>query len=184
MRGDFTMGEREAQESLSPQPVVPDSVQPLAFAQLGQGRIDETEGTYQRVAKVSPPIAAAGLGDLALYQGRLNNAVAIFERGAAADIAAKSPDAAAEKLVALAYTQLTRGRQTSGDRRGRAGAGGRQRSKNQVSGGPYSGGAGAADRAREMAAGLASQLQAGTTGLRENHRRRSRAQERAAGRSG
>ena len=51
----------------------------------------------------------AGLGDLALYEGRFADAVEIFRQGAAADLEAKNPDRAARKLTSLAYAQLLRG---------------------------------------------------------------------------
>jgi len=53
--------------------------------------------------------AAAGLGDLALYEGRFADAVKIFEQSAAAAVAANNPDVAAMKFAALAYAQLSRG---------------------------------------------------------------------------
>ena len=67
--------------------------------------------TYQKLEAVSPwgkSLAASGLGDLALYQGRLRDAVQIFEKGAAADLAAKKPDSAADKFVMLAYANVLR----------------------------------------------------------------------------
>ena len=45
--------------------------------------------------------AAAGLGDLALYEGRFSDAVRILEQGAAADLASKNTDSAAMKFAAL-----------------------------------------------------------------------------------
>jgi tetratricopeptide (TPR) repeat protein len=46
---------------------------------------------------------------LAIYEGRYRDAVRILEKGAADDSVAKNPDAAADKLSALAYVQLLRG---------------------------------------------------------------------------
>ena len=54
-------------------------------------------------------MAASGLADLAVYEGRLADAVRILEQGAAADLAAKNPENAADKFVALGHTQLLRG---------------------------------------------------------------------------
>jgi len=48
-----------------------------------------------------------------MYQGRVREAVQILEKGAAADLAAKSPDAAADKFAMLAYAQLLRGEKQS-----------------------------------------------------------------------
>ena len=52
--------------------------------------------------------ATSGLGDLA-RKGRFADAVQIFEKGAAADLAAKNRDRAAIKLVSIAYAKLMAG---------------------------------------------------------------------------
>ncbi len=90
----------------------------------------------------------------------MTEAVALFERGAAADVAAKSPDAAAEKLVALAYTQLTRGDNARAIAAAERALATGSAVKIRFLAGRILAEAGSADRAREMAAGLASQLQA------------------------
>jgi tetratricopeptide (TPR) repeat protein len=46
------------------------------------------------------------LADLAAYEGRFAESVRTLEQGVAADLAAKNSDAAADKFVALAQTQL------------------------------------------------------------------------------
>jgi eukaryotic-like serine/threonine-protein kinase len=107
--GDFQAAEREALEVQKLDPTFPKSFISLAFARLGQGRVPEAVQTYQALQKVSPSDAAFGLADVALYQGHLSEAARILEAGAAADVAAKSPDRAADKLAALAYTLWTRG---------------------------------------------------------------------------
>ena len=83
----------------------------VAFAQLLQGQLPEATATYQSLAKIDElgaSYTASGLGDLALYEGRLSDAVAIFTKGAAADLASKDTDRAANKFAALAYTQVLR----------------------------------------------------------------------------
>ena len=67
--------------------------------------------TYQQLQKLGAggaSLAASGLADLALYDGRYRDAQQIFEKGAAADVAAKTPDRAADKFVMLAYANLLR----------------------------------------------------------------------------
>jgi tetratricopeptide (TPR) repeat protein len=54
--------------------------------------------------------AASGLGDLALYEGRFSDAVAILEAGAAADLEHKNADGAAMKYALVAYTHVMAGR--------------------------------------------------------------------------
>jgi tetratricopeptide (TPR) repeat protein len=84
----------------------------VAFSQLLQGQLPQATATYQSLAKIDEQgtsYTASGLGDLALYEGRLSEAVALFTKGAAADLASKDPDRAANKFAALAYTQVLRG---------------------------------------------------------------------------
>src|SRR5207249_11527143 len=59
--------------------------------------------------KVGASTAAAGLADLALYEGRFGDAAKMFEQGANADLAGKFPDEAGTKLATLAYTRLLQG---------------------------------------------------------------------------
>jgi serine/threonine protein kinase/tetratricopeptide (TPR) repeat protein len=107
--GDFRSGEREAREVQRLSPSYPVGYIALAFAQLGQGQLTQAAETYHTLEKISASDGASGLGDLALYEGRLSDAVRIFEAGATADKAAKNPDRASEKLIELAYTQILRG---------------------------------------------------------------------------
>jgi eukaryotic-like serine/threonine-protein kinase len=106
---DFETGEKEAraiQESGAYLSI------PVAQAQTGKGQLIEAAETYRRLATLDsqgPSFAASGLGDLAIYEGRYSEAAKIFEQGAAADLAAKSRDKAAMKLVSLAYAQVQRG---------------------------------------------------------------------------
>jgi len=53
------------------------------------------------------------LADLAIYSGRYSEAVKILEKGAGEDIAAHNPDAGADKYSALAYVQLLRGQKSA-----------------------------------------------------------------------
>jgi tetratricopeptide (TPR) repeat protein len=50
--------------------------------------------------------ALSGLADLALYEGRFEDAVRILESGAAADLTANYSDRAALKFATIAYTRL------------------------------------------------------------------------------
>jgi tetratricopeptide (TPR) repeat protein len=84
-----------------------------AFSQLLQGQLRPAAETYQAIGRISDLGAsyrASGLGDLALYEGRLADAARLFTSGAAADVASKDPDRAASKFAALAYTEILRDR--------------------------------------------------------------------------
>ncbi len=109
--GDFAGGEREAQAALGINPSFP-AYLALAEAQLGLGQMSQATETYHKLAKVSvqgASLAASGLADVAYYEGRYADAVRILQQGAAADLAAKNSDNAAEKFAALSHIQLLRG---------------------------------------------------------------------------
>jgi len=109
--GDFAGGEREAQAALDLNPSFP-SYLALAEAQLGLGQMSQAAETYRGLEKVNAlaaSLAVTGVADIDLYEGRFMEAIRELERGAAADLAAKNPDNAAEKFAALAHIQLLRG---------------------------------------------------------------------------
>jgi serine/threonine protein kinase/tetratricopeptide (TPR) repeat protein len=106
--GDAAGAEREVRAMKDPPPGAKIA---LAFSQTLQGKLQEAADTYRDVASTArATFAAAGLGDLALYEGRFGDAVQIFEQGAAADVAANSSATAANKFASLAYVHLARGR--------------------------------------------------------------------------
>jgi tetratricopeptide (TPR) repeat protein len=107
--GDFETAEREASAVEEPNDL---ATLALAFAQLGKNQPDDARRTYTALAGISSRGAswsAAGLGDLAVYEGRFSDAITVFDTGARADLAAKNGDRAARKLIALAYARLLRG---------------------------------------------------------------------------
>jgi tetratricopeptide (TPR) repeat protein len=108
---DFAAAEQEAMVAQELQD--PWALQALALAQQGQGKVQEAIKSYRALAGVTgagPSYTASGLGDVALYEGRYADAAQIFADGATADLEAKDGDRAAAKLVALAFTELSRGR--------------------------------------------------------------------------
>jgi serine/threonine protein kinase/tetratricopeptide (TPR) repeat protein len=85
--------------------------QPLAFAQLGQGRIADAAESYRKfAAPLTPSQTASGLADIAVYEGRYSEAVNILERAAAEDVKGGNKDMAAAKFAALAHAQMLRNR--------------------------------------------------------------------------
>ena len=109
--GDFRTGEQEARVALQLNPLSEVGYLILGESQLGQGQLGQAAESYHALEKLSSlgtSMAATALADLALYEGRFADAVRILEVGATADLAADRPDAAANKLAALAYTQLSR----------------------------------------------------------------------------
>jgi tetratricopeptide (TPR) repeat protein len=109
--GDFPAGEREARTVLQANPSFDTGYAALAYAQVGQGQLDDAAKTYKQLEKVSSfgqSMAAAGLADIALYEGRLTDAVHLLESGATADLKADRLDSAAADFTLLAYAQLLR----------------------------------------------------------------------------
>lgn len=108
--GDGPTAEQEARNAMDQSPWGP---QALALAQTLRGEMSQAADSYRLLGQspqVGPSFTASGLADLALYEGRFAEAARILTEGIAADLAEKEPDRAANKLVALAYTELLRGR--------------------------------------------------------------------------
>jgi tetratricopeptide (TPR) repeat protein/predicted Ser/Thr protein kinase len=161
--GDFQSCERGAREVLQLNPAYEETFLVLAYAQLGQNQLPQAKETYQKLEKVSvwgASMAASGLGDLALYQGRLRDGVQILEKGAAADLAAKKPDAAADKFVMLAYANLLRGDKQSVVAATQKALANSQSAKIRFLAARAFVEAGETGKARTLAARLASELQA------------------------
>jgi eukaryotic-like serine/threonine-protein kinase len=109
--GDFQTGEREARAALE---ISPGEVAQLNLgeAQIGEGKLSEAAETYHGLEKFGPrgaSLATAALADLALYQGHFSQAARLLEQGAAADLQAKAPENATNKVAALAYVELLQG---------------------------------------------------------------------------
>jgi eukaryotic-like serine/threonine-protein kinase len=110
--GDFQSCRQEAAHVIQANPSYEEAYLVQAYSELGENNPAQAFDTYtkmQSLGALSASIAASGLGDLALYQGRFREAAQILEKGAAADVAAKKPDTAADKFAMLAYAQLLRG---------------------------------------------------------------------------
>ena len=108
--GDFQTGKEEARAAIELGSEL--GLLPLAFSQLALGQSDQAAQTYQEFGEVGAlgaSFAAIGLADLALYEGRFSDAAEILKDGAAADLAAESPDAAAVKLAMVAHARLLQG---------------------------------------------------------------------------
>ncbi len=108
--GEFDAAEQEVRTLKEP---YTRALGTLALSQLGRGLAGEARETYEKVGTMDAwgsAFAAAGLGDLAVYEGHFSDAVGHFEKGATADLAAKHADNAAMKFAALAYAHLASGK--------------------------------------------------------------------------
>ncbi len=161
--GDFQGGEKEARAALQLNPSSEVGYLQLGEAQIGQGQLTQGTENYQQLKKVSSlgaSMAGTALADLALYEGRFEEAVRTLEQGAAADLAAKDPDAAANKFALLAYTYLSRQQMRPAIRAAeKALANSRAVSIRFLTALIFAE-TGELARAKELAAGLASELQA------------------------
>ncbi len=116
--GDFATGEREArtvQQKIAERQQPPDAFAglALAFAQLAQGQTADAKATYTALATApgnGATFSASGLIDLAVYEGRFNDAVKLADQGAAANLAEKRAGLAAAKYAEQAYAHLLHGR--------------------------------------------------------------------------
>jgi tetratricopeptide (TPR) repeat protein len=137
----------------------------LALAQLGQGRLAEARSSYDELAKtdgVGPSLAASGLGDLAVVEGRFADAVRILERGAAADLQSKTQDKdrAAAKFAALGHAQVLRQQKPAAIAAAQQALANSKAPKIRFLAGRIFIEAGDIPRARTVATGLASEVQA------------------------
>jgi eukaryotic-like serine/threonine-protein kinase len=110
--GDFQTCDREGREAQKLNPSLEECYLVLAYAQLGQGQLSQATGIYQKLQKVSERgafLAASGLANLALYEGRYREALQILEKSVAADLAATKRDRAADNFAMLSYAELLRG---------------------------------------------------------------------------
>src|SRR6266702_2306319 len=109
--GDFPASEREARTVLEASPSYEAAYVALANAQVGQGQLAEAIKTYRQLERVSDlgqSVAAPGLADIALYEGRLGDAAQLLQHGAAVALQAGRRDSAAADFALLGHTQLLR----------------------------------------------------------------------------
>jgi tetratricopeptide (TPR) repeat protein len=110
--GDFETCAQQGREIQRLNPLYEEGYLVLAYAQLGQEQLPQASETYQKLEKLGArgaSLAASGRANLAVYQGKYQEAVQILDKAIAADVAAKAPDQAADNLAILAYAELSRG---------------------------------------------------------------------------
>jgi eukaryotic-like serine/threonine-protein kinase len=109
LAGDFEAAESEVKAI--PQPDHR-ALLALAYSQLARGLLTDAAATYENMAAMGPAaasVAATGLADLAIYQGRFSEAIPMLEAAAAADLAAQNASRAAIKFTSIAYAHLMKG---------------------------------------------------------------------------
>lgn len=110
--GDFELAKQEANKALELDAKQVEAYVTLALSELALNRPAQAAENYQKLKPLSfwgSSLSTQGLADIALYEGRLNNAKKILESGISEDLKNKRPDLAAQKMVMLAYTYLLLG---------------------------------------------------------------------------
>ncbi len=110
--GEFETASREAREILKQDQSYGSAYVCLALSELAQDRSEQATDAYTRLNGLdasSASVAVAGLADLAFYQGRLNDAVSVLQKGISRDHAAKDSFMAARKQTALASVFIALG---------------------------------------------------------------------------
>jgi serine/threonine protein kinase/tetratricopeptide (TPR) repeat protein len=104
--GDFETAMREHRAVLETNPSFVKSYLGLALSQLATQRVSDAVETYRRLAAVDASFAALGQADLALFEGRAQDAVAALEAAIQQDAQAKSDaESRALKLSLLSVAQ-------------------------------------------------------------------------------
>ncbi|HEU4414990.1 MAG TPA: tetratricopeptide repeat protein, partial [Candidatus Angelobacter sp.] len=110
--GQYAEGAKAGQQVLDQDPKEIDAMRALAMGQTGLGDLAAATATYHRMEAVSAfgaSVATTGLADLAAYQGKNSEAIALLTKGIATDLAGKDQNSAATKSIGLAQAYLAQG---------------------------------------------------------------------------
>jgi serine/threonine protein kinase/Flp pilus assembly protein TadD len=108
--GDYKTAAREASSVLDENPKVVAAYDVMALSALAQEDPASAKDWYQKLEGIDASTATTGLADLAVFEGRLEDAAKILRDGIEANEAAKQTDPAAQKYADLAqvYVRLNR----------------------------------------------------------------------------
>ena len=111
--GDFQAVEEEARAIWALQPDHADAYVPFALSQLAQGSVSRAVEAYKKLetlGSMGASLAATGLADIAVYEGRLKDATGFLEQGIAFDLKNDWAYNAADKEVMLAQSLFSQGK--------------------------------------------------------------------------
>ncbi len=117
--GDLDRAIQEARKTLQIDPSYAKAFVVLALTELARNRSDEAAKIYRQLEVLGPlgaSLSASGLADLAIYEGRLSDALIILEKGVAADLAKNSNYRAADKSIMVAQTHLHQGKKVAAEK--------------------------------------------------------------------
>ena len=115
--GNFEAAIKEQQAVIQQNPKLVLGYVGTALPQLALGHADEAMATYHQLDSLGADgVSAAflGLADVAVYQGRISDAIKLLESGITSDTANKNPDAAAVKFATLSEAYLLNGNSSAG----------------------------------------------------------------------
>ena len=110
--GDFTTAANEARKALEANQNLPKAHLAIAISALANGNVEEAKTSYESArstGSLGASLAAIGLADIEMHQGRFGEAIALLRKGIEHDQTTKNTAGAATKTVALAEAQLARG---------------------------------------------------------------------------
>jgi serine/threonine protein kinase len=111
--GKFDKADEEVKKLIEFDPTFPDAHVLLALIEIEKGRNNIAEEAYQKLASLGAyeeSWASVGLADLALYEGRSNDAKKILESGISKDLKEDDKYSAAYKYTMLAHALLLQGK--------------------------------------------------------------------------
>ena len=110
--GDVAMAKSEAEKVLADDPDFFKSYMILALASLYDNDPAAARASYGRMGETGErgqSLANVGLADIAIFEGKADEAIALLEQGIADDIRAENERGAGTKTVALAQAHIVRG---------------------------------------------------------------------------
>ena len=111
--GEFEQAATQAEHLVKDDPSIDSAYLPLAMKALAEGKRDDARAVYERAASTGPAgasLAVIGLADVAMYEGKYEEASGRLEQGIAADRRDANSSGEAAKRVALAETLAAAGR--------------------------------------------------------------------------
>ncbi|MBA7613498.1 Serine/threonine-protein kinase PknD [subsurface metagenome] len=110
--GNFDLAREKANKVLELDPKWEQAYICLALSELAQGLPTEAADNYLKLKTLGSwgsSLGTIGLADIALFEGRLNDAKEMLERGIDVDLENKRNDLAGDKMVMLAHAHLLLG---------------------------------------------------------------------------
>jgi tetratricopeptide (TPR) repeat protein/predicted Ser/Thr protein kinase len=111
--GDFETSRKEALKALELNPSYVKAHLALAISELAQGKFQAATDQYRKMESLNAngaSMAASGLADIAIFEGRLNDAAMVLEAGSTTDEANNDREAASDKLAVLASVYERQGK--------------------------------------------------------------------------